>query len=201
MHISVENYAGDRMTTEAFEDLVEFCKIAETDTRQPAHVNMSTNNWQSRPETLLHTLKTQGRYNHGVGQFFFVRVDDRLAGVSGCYTYDVDPQILVCGVRCWTLPEYRVKYLHGNHLFPAQFEWGRQQGYVAGMFTFNEYNLPLRNFLMRIRDGKLTAPGLPNSDNYKDLIFPQDPIQHKNVQQWVALKPFVDEPIDYGEAQ
>ena len=65
----------------------------------------------------------------------------------------------------------------------------------------NEYNLPLRNFLMRIRDGKLTAPGLPNSDNYKDLIFPQDPIQHKNVQQWVALKPFVDEPIDYGEAQ
>ncbi len=199
MLISVESYAGDSIPTESFEDLVEFCKLAETESKQHAHVNMSTHNWHNRPETLLHTLKIQGRYNQGVGQFFFVRVDGRLAGVSGCYTYDVDPQVLVCGVRCWTLPEYRVKYLHGNHLFPAQFNWGRQQGYVAGMFTFNEYNLPLRNFLKRIAAGKLTAPGLPNSDNYKDLLFPEKPVMIKKTQQWLAIKPFTDEPIEYGE--
>jgi len=198
MHITVEDYAGDSMPTNAFEDLVNFCKQAETETKQPAHVNMSTVNWQNRSETLLHTLKIQGRYDQGKGRFFFVRADGLLAGVSGCYTYDVDPQILVCGVRCWTLPEYRVKYLHGNHLFPAQFEWGKQQGYVAGMFTFNEYNIPLRNFLKRIASGRLTAPGLPNSDHYKDLTFPENPVTIKNTTQWLAIKPFTNESIEYA---
>ena len=200
MRIKVEHFPGDAIPEGAFEDLLEFCKIAETEKKQPAHENMSTVDWQNRPETLLHTLHIQGRYNTGIGQFFFVRVDDKLAGVSGCYEYDVDPQVLVCGVRCWTLPEYRVKYLHGNHLFPAQFEWGKHNGYVAGMFTFNEYNLPLRNFLRRIASGRMTAPGLPNSDNYKDLQFPKEPVLIKNTKQWLAIKPFVTEEIEYEDS-
>lgn len=192
MHIEVQGHYGDEMPNSAVDQLVNFCKLAEKDTRQPAHENMSTVDWESKSHTLLHTIFKQGRYNRGNGRFFMGFVDGVLAGVSGCYTYEENSEVLVCGVRCWTLPKYRVKYLHGNHIFPAQFEWGKDQGYACGMFTFNDYNLPLMNFLKRISQGKMTAPGLPNSDTYKDLQFLDEKKIIKNVAQWVAIKPFED---------
>jgi len=190
MHIEVVSCYGNEMADSAVEDLVNFCKLAEKDTRQPAHENMSTVGWESKSNTLLHTIFKQGRYDRGRGCWFMGYVDGQLAGVSGCYTYEKNPEVLVCGVRCWTLPNYRVKYLHGNHIFPQQFEWGKANGYAAGMFTFNDYNLPLMNFLKRISAGKMTAPGLPNSDTYKDLMFLSEKKIIKNVAQWVAIKPF-----------
>lgn len=190
MHVSVKSYYGNTMPDYVITDITDFCKKAEQEASQHAHENMSTVDWQNKTNTLLYTLLIEGRYDVGRGRFFLGYVDGVLAGVSGCYTYDEDPDILVCGVRCWTLPEYRVKYLHGNNIFPAQFAWGKQNNYKAGMFTFNEYNIPLLKFLKRITSGKMTAPGLPNSDIYKDLTFSKNPINIKNVDQWIAMKTF-----------
>ena len=139
MRIKVEHFPGDAIPEGAFEDLLEFCKIAETEKKQPAHENMSTANWQNRPETLLHTLHIQGRYNTGIGQFSSVRVDDKLAGVSGCYEYDVDPSISLWSPDVGHFQNIELNTYMGI-MSPFPLEWGKHNGYVAGMFTSHEYN-------------------------------------------------------------
>jgi hypothetical protein len=190
MNVYIKSYYGNNMPDNIISDVINFCKKAEQETSQHAHENMCTVDWQHKSNTLLHTIFRQKRYDENNGKFFLCYCNDALAAVSGCYTYENDSTILICGVRCWTLPEYRVKYLHGSYIFPAQFEWGEQEGYRMGMFTFNEYNLPLRNFLKRITQNKMTAPGLPNNEIYKDLEFPEDHRIIKNTKQWVAIKNF-----------
>jgi len=167
------------------DELKSFCKTASNDMREPAHVNMY---WDNKPNTLYSQLFHQHKYDEDTGRLFLAYIDNQLAGISGAYTYADESNTLICGSRTWTMKEHRTKYLHGNHLFPAQFEWAKHNGYEKAYLTFNSYNQWLFEFLQRISDGKATAFGLSNSDTYKQLQFLPETKIINYTEQHVAVK-------------
>jgi len=153
--------------------------------REPAHINM---HWENKPNTLYAQIFHQYKYDEDTGRLFLAYVDGELAGLSGAYTYSDEKDTLICGSRTWTLKEWRTKYLHGNFLFPAQFEWAKNNGYKKAYLTFNKYNTWLYEFLQRIGNGKATAFGLSNSDTYKGLTYLENTKIINYTEQHVAVK-------------
>lgn len=182
MIVSKDDIIADIML---FEEIKIFCDKAYADIREPAHINMG---WNSNNYTLYSQIFHQSKYDKDSGRLFLGFIDGKLAGISGAYRFESEKDTLICGSRTWTLQEYRTKYIHGNYIFPAQFEWAKQNGYKKAYFTFNGYNNWLFKFLKRISDGKGTAFGLKNSDTYKDLQFLEKPKIINNTEQFVAVK-------------
>lgn len=184
MDVTVKHFSGRDIHGKIAIDIKNLCWKAQSDIREPAHINMVTDNWENKPHTLLHQIHKQKKYHDG--RLFLAYYDEELIGISGCYGYNND--VILCGTRTWTLKEHRTKYVHGNYIFPAQFEWAKEKGYKEAWLTFNEYNSWLRDFLKRISSGKATAFGMKNSDTYKDLIFPEEMMNINNTEQYVAIK-------------
>ena len=174
------NYDVDKIPPAIMMDLYEFCLEAEKEGLPPS-VNMSTEDWRKKPETLFYKL-----FNREYEKLFCAYVGEQLIGLSACYK--LNKNVMICGCRCWTVPEYRTKYVHGNYLFPAQFKYAKEQNCAAAWFTFNDYNDWLYKFLKRISEGKATAFGMKNSDTYKDLKFLSGPMLIKDTLQQVAIK-------------
>ena len=175
------NYSADNIPPDVLLELIEFCQEAEKERLAPS-VNMSVTNYRRKPETLFHKLFVSKEYE----QLFLAHKNDELIGVSACYR--LNKKVMICGCRCWTVPEYRTKYVHGNHIFPEQFKYAKEKGCAAAWFTFNDYNEWLYKFLKRISEGKATAFGMKNSDTYKDLKFLKGPMLVKDTLQQVAIK-------------
>ena len=179
--LSITNYSADNIPPDVLLELIEFCQEAEKE-RLPPSANMSVTNYKRKPETLFYKLFVSKEYE----QLFLAYKHDELIGVSACYR--LNKKVMICGCRCWTVPEYRTKYVHGNHLFPLQFKYAKKQGCKVAWFTFNDYNEWLYKFLKRIADGKGTAFGMGNSDTYKDLKFMPGAMLIKGTSQYVAIK-------------
>ena len=165
--------------------LKSFCDKAYNDFREPAHINMS---WSDKPHTLYSQIFHQFKYDEDTGRLFLGYIDGELVAVSGAYHFENEIDTVICGARTWTLRDWRTKYVHGDYIFPAQFEWAKHNGYKKAYLTFNSYNSWLFKFLRRIADGKGTAFGLKNCDTYKDLKFLDEPKTINYVDQFVAVK-------------
>ena len=180
-NLYLAKYSLDKIPPDVLLELIEFCQEAEKEGLPPS-VNMSVTNWKSKPETLFYKLFQSKEYE----QIFLAYKHNELIGVSACYK--LNKKVMVCGCRCWTVPEYRTKYVHGNHLFPLQFKYAKKQKCSAAWFTFNDYNEWLYKFLKRISDGKATAFGMKNSKTYMDLKFMPGAMLVKGTSQYVAIK-------------
>lgn len=165
-------------------DLKNFCIKASQEQRLPAHVNMY---WDDAPPTLFTQIFERNVYNEGKGILSLAYDDsDNLVGVSGAYKlYDT---IALVGARTWTVKEHRTKWVHGNHIFPKQFQWAKDNGYEEAWMTFNNYNDRLFKFLKRINEGKGTGFGIKNSEVYKGMEFAQDMMNINSTDQYVAIK-------------
>lgn len=175
-----EAYSPDKIPPMVMLDLLDFCNEAEKE-ELPASQNMSIVNWRKKPASLFYKL-----FNGEYEKLFVAYKGGKLIGLSTCYK--LNKKVMICGCRCWTVPEYRTKYVHGNHLFPFQFKYAKKQGCSAAWFTFNDYNEWLYKFLKRISQGKATAFGMKNSKTYEDLKFLEGPMSIKSTSQYVAIK-------------
>jgi len=78
-------------------------------------------------------------------QYWALLVDDGIASISGCHSYDGDHRILRCLFRSATLPQYQglipgISKTHMNSvpfslLLPQQIGWGLQGGYQEFYIT------------------------------------------------------------------
>ena len=181
LSIKVESVDPAQMNSIQMLELFEFCSEAAEEDLPPAK-NMQVVDYENKPETLLHKLWISKEYD----RLFLGWHGERLVGISACYK--LNNKVMICGCRSWTVPDMRTKYVHGNHIFPEQFKYAKNEGCHAAWFTFNDYNVWLYKFLKRISEGKATAFGMKNSDTYKDMTFVPGQMLIKNTTQMVAIK-------------
>lgn len=165
-------------------DIKKFCWNASQEIKLPAHINM---HWDESPHTLFTQIFERQVYDDGKGILSLAYDDsDKLVALSGAYKlYDT---IALVGARTWTAKEHRTKWVHGNYIFPKQFEWAKESGYKEAWMTFNNYNERLVKFLKRINEGKGTGFGIKNADTYKGIEFAEAMVNINSTDQYVAIK-------------
>lgn len=176
------------LNSSLFHEFYDFCKTASLETDKPAHENMMVNNWQDNPASLLHLLLIEQRFKKGNGLFNFLKFDNKLVAVSGIYRSYFHPDIFIGGVRSWLVPEHRSSYTFGNHVFPEQLKWAKQNGGKQFLLTFNEYNKKLATVFLRVADGKATGFGKKQSEFYKGFKLWPNLVNIMHTPQWVLYK-------------
>jgi hypothetical protein len=163
--------------------LVDLCKSAQTDPAPMAR-NLSLDDWEARPETLLYCLKIEKRFDDDHGCLFGVIADSRIVAVGGVYRSEFNPkEIAVAGVRTYTDEAYRNRFWHGDFIIPAQIDWARSRNFSQVILSFNSETMPLMKMLTRVSDKKAAVLGQQQPDVYKHLIEHPVPILLKNTKQ------------------
>lgn len=175
--------------------LTRFCKRAELDS-SPTSENMAFTNWQINNASLLYLLKIEQRLTWPKGCFYIVYEKNDIVACSGLYISEFSPDIIIGGVRAYTLSEFRTKYIHGNIIFPKQIQTAKEKGAKLFLLSFNSYNDKLYKFIVRGSQGKGTAFGLGFSDTYKNFQLHDKQIIIKNVPQTILKLP-LEENYEY----
>lgn len=197
--ILLRSITSDSVTPEVFADLFAFCKATSEDKKLSAE-NWSTEDWENAQHSLLYCLLKEKRFRDGHGQFHLLYSQQRLVAVSGVYRSDFAPdEVAIGGVRAYTLEAERAsgvlqqgRFFHGDYIFPAQIKWAREQGFKKFILTFNETNLWLAKFILRIgkRQSVLLGHKLSNEarEVYQDFYMYPQKLMIKNVPQYVLVK-------------
>jgi hypothetical protein len=149
------NISTDQCNKNMLGDIFNFCSAAEKETDKLAYVNMTTQNWDEKPNTLLYLLEKTDRFHKHNGLFSFLYDKDKIIACSGVYKSSFDPYVAIGGVRSWVLSGYRSKYLISKKIIPHQISWCNSLNLKVFALTFNEYN---NKFMMILnRSGKYSS--------------------------------------------
>jgi hypothetical protein len=183
-------YEADQLA-EHHDSLVDFCKRAEAEAN-PASKNMSIDDWENRPETLMYLLYKEGRFWNGKGVCNFLYYNSDCIGFSGAYISDFSKSVVIGGVRSYLLDGHKNKYLWAEYCLPSQMRFAYRA--CAGYFllTFNEYNKNIANIFLRAGKGKGSGLGTkrhvhPGQFSSDIKLWPKRLII-KNTPQWALVK-------------
>lgn len=197
--IDIRSITSEKITPEILAELTVFCREATADKKLISE-NWNPEGWEDAPHSLLYCLLKEKRFKENNGLFYMLYANQRMVAVSGVYRSDWAPtDIAIGGVRTCTLPKQRSLavsqhggFYHGDHLLPAQIDWARQQGFKAFILTFNETNLWLAKFILRIHQGRSVLFGYKLNDKakevYQDFYLYPKRLMIKNTPQWVLIK-------------
>lgn len=147
----------ERVTSKyPIEKLMPLCEAANDDER-PAAINMRPHEWQSRPNTLLHCIYEQKRYDDRAGYYIYREDGEILAG-HGYYPFDEDPNMYVQS-RVYSIPSHtnplgRDRLNTANLLGSLIADKALTEGYIGGIITLEEYNSQLADKIVRVTDPK-----------------------------------------------
>lgn len=165
--------------------LIKLCKTADDEDSVTAR-NLQTINWAERPETLLHCIYKEKRFDSPEGKLFAVVENTEMVSVGGIYRMEFCPQSIAVGAaRTYTHPQRRNQFWHGDYLIPAQIEWATEQKISQIIFSVNTDNQRLFNFLKRASEQKAGVLGRTLPDIYKKLELHSRPIMLKNTVQQI----------------
>jgi hypothetical protein len=158
------------------------CEIQEENT--PAVKNMSIEDWQNKPETLLYILYNKTRF-HNTGEFFFLEENGKIIAASGVYESDFDKNIVLAGTRTFVNLEHRSKFLVARYLLPEQMRWSKERSYKIAALCFNEYNKNMVNMFLKNGFGvvKNRTSDMMFYDNIQKVNFP---VSIQYTPQWVV---------------
>lgn len=118
------------------EELLRLCTVAETDKKNRAKDNFSTD-WQGKPQTLLWKFYN-GLYKPCVGDYYLLYNEDgALMGGSGFYLYD--SHLALGMTRFYVMPGFERQWI-GQHMLKAQMAASKRMHAKTMMITFNAYN-------------------------------------------------------------
>lgn len=194
----LETITSETVTPQIERDLTAFCADAVRDQKHPVQ-NWSGTDWENSPASLLYCLKEERRFAEDRGRLHLLYHGDRLIALNGVYRSDFHPAVFIGGVRTFTLPEYRTRdvfergtFPHSDHVFPVQLAWARSQGAKMFWLTFNDHNLWLAQWGLRIGTGKAAILGLRGSPAAREFYagFKMHPkkLLVKSVPQHVLFK-------------
>jgi len=168
--------------------VLEFCNYSKKDTL-PGAENLDTDDWESKTHTLLYLIYKEKRYDNFGSGYIGLEFNGKLISGAGYYPLDIDKNIVNVNSRYYTIPEHRSKLFQGNYILPAIFS-EIADIYKIALFGFNDYNLWLRNLLLRINHGKAAWLGKKTPIVYKGWLELKDPIIIKNTTQYCLYKIF-----------
>lgn len=197
--IQLRSITSEEVTPEIFEDLFKFCVATSADKKLDAE-NWRTDDWENSKHSLLYCLLKEKRFRKDHGQFHMLYSRENLVAVSGVYRSDFAPEaVAIGGVRAYTLPQKRTagvleegRFFHGDYIFPQQIRWAREQGFKKFILTFNDSNLWLAKFILRIGQGRSVLLGYKLSDEarevYRDFSLYPEKVMIKKVPQYILIK-------------
>lgn len=190
------------LSSELGQMLVRLCKTADDEDSTTAR-NLQTINWAERPETLLHCIYKEKRFDSPEGKLFVLSENGEIVSVGGIYRTEFCPQSIAVGAaRTYTHPQRRNQFWHGEYLIPAQIKWATDQKIAQIIFSVNTDNQRLFNFLKRATEQKAGVLGRALPEIYKKLELHPRPIILKNtVQQIFKLQLDPDFKWDYSSLE
>lgn len=130
----------------------KFLKDTQQEKNKKAAVNMWSDDWKYRPETLPYILEKTDRFNSN-GKFNIIFDDKTVVGCSGVYRSNFCNEIAVLGTRTWINKIYRNQYISRDFLLPDEKKWAIDNNFKLIILTFNEYNKNLMQLWHRNRIG------------------------------------------------
>jgi GNAT superfamily N-acetyltransferase len=118
------------------EELHRLCSVAETDKKNRAKDNYSTD-WQDKPHTLLWKFYN-GMYKPCIGDYYLLYSEDKqLMGGSGFYLYDND--VALGMTRFYVMPGFERQWI-GRHMLKEQMGAAKRMHARRMLISFNDYN-------------------------------------------------------------
>lgn len=188
-------YSGE-VTKEIFDQLFEFCRQAEQETRHEQHLNMRTQCWESDQRSLLYLLMTEQRFKRSNGGLCLLREDGKVTAVSGFYRSDLHADIWVMGVRSWVLKGERFQLKVARCLLPKHLEEMKALGAKMAIITFNEETRPFQLLIQHANDSlvrgakvlRFFGPVENYPEIYHDMWARPSPVWIKKTKQWLLVK-------------
>jgi hypothetical protein len=131
------------------EELFTFCKEVSNEDDHPASENMWKDDWQNDKSALPYLIYIKKRLQEPKGQFYVLKIENKIVAVAGVYISDFDDRVAIGGVRSWVVKEYRGKFLIGKYILPCQLKWAKEKNCALFFLTFNNYNKNLINIVKR----------------------------------------------------
>lgn len=190
--LNVKTIFSDSFTQRDFDELLNFCRKAEKEEKHAAAVNMGTEGWESRINTLLYVFAIEKRFPRSAGGLDLVYIKDELIGVSGFYRSDFSKDIFIIGVRSWIKKEYRFSFILTKASYASQTLRAQAMGAKMVAFTYNEDTRPFAAYVDRCnRDPEQhkRAPwGEAIPDFYRNMTYNEMPLKIRETKQWVLYK-------------
>lgn len=119
------------------EELVEFCKNADLDSRDGAR-NMEYDDWENKPHTFLYLLYNEKRFDGESNGYVICKEDDRIICGAGFYLSDEIDNMICCGVRSYTLLGKNCSNTHGD-IKDMVYDIAKASGSKGCFYSFNEH--------------------------------------------------------------
>lgn len=189
------------------DQIIDFCKISEIDPK-PAARNMSAENWEENPASLLYALYKEKRFDGDYSGYLVNRKDNKIVFGMGYYPCEIDPNMIITGSRVYAIPEFlsstrnywKLAEMYGNMQHTIS-DFALEEGFRGEYVSFNEYNLELCEFIYQIN----------SPDNYKKYFKDENglhwrkpgfritpykqigPVTIKYTKQWVLYHIYEDD--------
>lgn len=129
----------------------DFCEDSYSEVKE-SRVNYHTEDWMNNPNTLLHKIYIQKTYDeNNRGAYVAMTIDDKIVCAAGLNCYNMDDKTCLFLTRAYT----RIAHRHNTKMLKHMMNYllldkAIQYGYLAGIVSFNEYNLRLRQNIHNI---------------------------------------------------
>jgi len=131
----------------------QYLKGLETE-NIPAGINMWSDDWTTKNNTLPYILEKTERFNGVNGQFTIVYDDNQIVACGGVYISSFCHSIGIAGVRTWVDEKYRHNSILRELILPVHKKWCIKNNLQAVMLTFNKYNKNIIEIFKRRRLGE-----------------------------------------------
>lgn len=168
--------------------VIKFCEYSKTDIL-PGNVNFCPDDWENNSHTLLFLIYKEQRYNGDLSAYIGLELDGDLIAGAGYYPLDQDSNVANINSRYYTIPAYRNKVYQGTHILPKMMKEVSSKFSVA-LFSYNTYNIWLKNALERINNNKAAFLGIKTPEEYKGWVEISAPLMIKNTPQLCYYKLF-----------
>jgi hypothetical protein len=172
------------------QQFIEFCKLASTEKKDPASVNMWDENENSK-HTILYKLDKTPTFTEPNGIFFILFYNDQIVGCSGVYKSSFSNEIYIAGARTWIDKRFRNQSVIKEYFFPMQKKWVIDKAGKIIALTFNEYNKNIIEIFKRNRLGEKN--NRINKRSEGDLFFNginvlDFPVNINYTKQWICYE-------------
>lgn len=175
------------LTDSERDSFIEFLKEANTETTQPAHINMYDADWVNKNNTLLYILEYTDRFKtNGFYQVIFD--DNKVIASGGAYASDFSKDIAILGTRTWIHKDHRHKLISREQLLPNEKKWAIEHGFSAIILTFNDYNKNLMKLWQRTRLGESRSARESHHFGYTGVTEVEFPVTIQYTKQWVLME-------------
>lgn len=167
----------------------------ESNSNEPAAINMWHDDWERQPHTLPHKLFITTQYSNGIFNLAFDGND--IVGCSGAYVSVFSEKVLIAGSRTWVAKSYRNMGLPREYFLPKEKAWAIEHGMSVIALTFNEYNKNLITTFNRMRLGESRSAREPKHIFYNNMFVVPFPVNIQYTKQYVAYETLTNWDFDW----